>query len=72
MQQLIHDEFRDHTVISIAHRLETIAGFDRVVVLEKGCVVEVGQPQELLKSVKSKFRDLWEGSRRTRNAGSGS
>ncbi len=36
MQQLIRDEFHEHTVISIAHRLETIADFDRVVVLERG------------------------------------
>ncbi|KAJ9136431.1 ABC multidrug transporter [Pleurostoma richardsiae] len=63
MQEVIRDEFREHTVISIAHRLETIADFDRVVVLEKGCVVEEGNPRELLASGKGKFRELWDASR---------
>ncbi len=63
MQRLIRDEFRDHTVISIAHRLETIADFDRVVVLDQGCVVENGPPEELL-AVGGRFKELWDVSRR--------
>ena len=59
MQRLIRDEFRDHTVISIAHRLETIADFDRVVVLDQGCVVENGPPEQLLASG-GRFKELWD------------
>lgn len=38
---------RDRTVVAVAHRLSTLAAFDRVVVLEGGRVVEDGSPAEL-------------------------
>lgn len=36
------------TVLVIAHRLSTVADFDRILVLEKGRVAEMGTPRELL------------------------
>ncbi|GAB1311146.1 Putative ATP-binding cassette (ABC) transporter protein [Madurella fahalii] len=36
------------TVLVIAHRLSTVADFDRLLVLDKGRVAEVGSPRELL------------------------
>ena len=36
------------TVLVIAHRLSTVADFDRLLVLEKGRVAEMGSPKELL------------------------
>ncbi|KAJ2491251.1 Canalicular multispecific organic anion transporter 1 [Coemansia sp. RSA 2049] len=48
MQKLIRSEFKDCTVLTIAHRLKTIMGSDRIVVLDNGRVVEVGPPSELL------------------------
>ncbi|KAF4627468.1 hypothetical protein G7Y89_g10688 [Cudoniella acicularis] len=37
------------TIITIAHRLQTIVDYDKVLVLDKGHVVEFGHPYELLK-----------------------
>jgi len=37
------------TIITIAHRLQTIVDYDKVLVLDKGKVVEFGHPHELLK-----------------------
>jgi ATP-binding cassette, subfamily B, bacterial IrtA/YbtP len=39
---------RDRTTLVIAHRLETVADADTVVVLENGSIVERGRPAELL------------------------
>ncbi|KAK8059612.1 hypothetical protein PG996_009542 [Apiospora saccharicola] len=58
VQELIREEFCEHTAIAIAHRLETIVDFDRVVVLEKGYVVEQGRPEDLLRS-QGPFKQLW-------------
>jgi len=37
------------TVISIAHRLSTVAGVDKIIVIDKGCIVQQGAHQELLR-----------------------
>lgn len=50
MQRLIREEFSDCTVLTVAHRLDTIMDSDRVLVLDAGRVVEMGPPQELLKN----------------------
>jgi ATP-binding cassette subfamily C (CFTR/MRP) protein 1 len=62
MQRIIRDEFKGRTVIAVAHRLETIIDFDRIVVMEDARVVEIGKPDDLL-SRKSKFRKLFEASK---------
>ncbi|ORZ37750.1 P-loop containing nucleoside triphosphate hydrolase protein [Catenaria anguillulae PL171] len=49
VQRAIRTEFADHTVITIAHRIDTVLDYDTVVVLSDGKVVEVGAPAELLK-----------------------
>ncbi|KAJ2244197.1 Multidrug resistance-associated protein 1 [Coemansia sp. RSA 455] len=48
VQELIRKEFRDCTVLTIAHRLETIMNSDRIIVMDKGTIVEIGTPEELL------------------------
>ena len=59
MMRLITSGFSDSTVIAIAHRLQTIVDFDKVVVMDKGEVVEVGPPQELLQKEGGWFREMW-------------
>lgn len=60
MNQLIKDEFRDCTVIYIAHRLEMAREFDAIIVLGGGEVVEMGTPGELIAS-RGAFWELFRG-----------
>ncbi|KAJ2062021.1 ABC transporter C member 13 [Coemansia sp. S146] len=48
VQELIRKEFSDCTVLTIAHRLETIMNSDRIIVMDKGTIAEIGTPQDLL------------------------
>lgn len=47
------------TVIVIAHRLSTLHHADKIIVLDKGLVVEQGTHNELLFNVKSAYANLW-------------
>ncbi|ORY53612.1 P-loop containing nucleoside triphosphate hydrolase protein [Rhizoclosmatium globosum] len=51
--------FASSTVLCIAHRLQTIIDFDRVLVLDYGKVVEYGTPHELLQKNAEKDEDAW-------------
>jgi len=48
IQESLYDLMADKTVIAIAHRLSTIAAMDRLVVMDKGVIIEIGNHQELL------------------------
>jgi ABC-type multidrug transport system fused ATPase/permease subunit len=58
IQQTIRSEFADCTVITIAHRLHTIADSSRILVLEQGQVVEFDTPDNLVKNSNSLYRSL--------------
>ncbi|RCI10632.1 hypothetical protein L249_4464 [Ophiocordyceps polyrhachis-furcata BCC 54312] len=60
MQRVLRHEFQGRTVITIAHKLHTVLDYDRVVLLDKGRIVETGNPQELLETPESAFRKLYE------------
>ncbi|KAM0548523.1 hypothetical protein ACHAPJ_009846 [Fusarium lateritium] len=47
IQQSIREWFTNRTMIVIAHRLSTVADFDKVLVLDGGRMVEFGTPREL-------------------------
>lgn len=49
VQKIISEEFTNMTVLCVAHRLKTILKYDRVVVLDKGEIVECGEPLDLFK-----------------------
>lgn len=58
VQRTIRSEFVDRTIITIAHRLDTIMDSDRVLVLSQGKIIEQGNPQELVNSGKGALFDL--------------
>jgi ATP-binding cassette subfamily B multidrug efflux pump len=49
---------RGRTVIAIAHRLSTIAQMDRLIVLDRGRIVEQGSHDELLRH-NGHYASLW-------------
>ncbi|KAJ3335303.1 hypothetical protein HDU91_002245, partial [Kappamyces sp. JEL0680] len=63
IQQALKSNFKDTTVISIAHRLQTIASFDKVLVLDQGVLSEFDSPRALLqRGPASEFYRLVESS----------
>ncbi|MBU0457917.1 ABC transporter ATP-binding protein/permease [Patescibacteria group bacterium] len=62
IQEAIDEAVKDRTAIVIAHRLSTIKHADKIIVLEKGKVVEQGGLDELLEK-KGVFFELWEQQR---------
>ncbi|EDV27232.1 uncharacterized protein TRIADDRAFT_10225, partial [Trichoplax adhaerens] len=55
IQQSIRDKFQECTVLTIAHRLNTIIDSDRVMVLNEGLLVEMDTPYNLLQDENSFF-----------------
>ncbi|ODM95243.1 Multidrug resistance-associated protein 1 [Orchesella cincta] len=58
IQQTIRKEFKDSTVITIAHRLNTIMDSDKVMVLDKGEIREFDSPAKLLENKDSIFSSM--------------
>lgn len=58
MQQTIKTEFKNYTVIAVAHRLDMVMDFDKVVVMDTGEILEIGIPAVLAQEAGSKFGDL--------------
>ena len=50
IQKTLKTRFKDYTVITIAHRLNTIADYDVIIVMGKGRIAEIGSPFELISS----------------------
>ncbi len=51
---------KGRTVLAVAHRLSTLSGFDRIVVLSQGRIVEDGPPETLKQREGGLFRQLWQ------------
>ena len=58
MQEIIRAEFRDYTVVAVSHRLGMIMDFDKVVVMDTGEIVEVGNPMALAREEGTRFGEL--------------
>jgi ABC-type multidrug transport system fused ATPase/permease subunit len=45
IQEIIRNKFKEETVITIAHRLNTLTDYDKIIVMDKGFISEIGSPQ---------------------------
>jgi ABC-type multidrug transport system fused ATPase/permease subunit len=50
IQKMLRTRFRDTTLLTIAHRLNTIMDYDSILVMDKGRAVEFGSPKSLLEA----------------------
>ena len=58
IQKTILNNLKGSTIITIAHRIKTILGYDRIFVLDKGELIEEGSPQKLI-DLKGNFYQLY-------------
>ncbi|KAF9212353.1 hypothetical protein BGZ59_006885 [Podila verticillata] len=58
IQKTIRKEFKDRTILTIAHRIKTVMDSDKILVLEKGRVEEFEAPETLLQRPSSLFYSL--------------
>jgi len=58
IQETIREQ--KNTIITIAHRLQTVVDYDKVLVLDKGSVVEYAHPWELIQKEGGTFKSMCE------------
>lgn len=65
VQRAVDTLVRDKTVVAISHRLSTIAGADRILVLEEGRVVQQGTHDELIREG-GRYGAMWAAQERVK------
>ncbi|KIK67839.1 hypothetical protein GYMLUDRAFT_216120 [Collybiopsis luxurians FD-317 M1] len=60
IQKSLHSQFQNCTMLCIAHRLQTIISYDRILVMDAGTVAEFDTPLALFRREESIFRSLCE------------
>ncbi|KAK0624550.1 P-loop containing nucleoside triphosphate hydrolase protein [Bombardia bombarda] len=64
VNHVIKTRLKQQTVISVIHNLDFALGFDKVVVMDRGRIIEFDTPQVLMARA-SKFRELYDSQRNT-------
>jgi len=59
IQTALRTHFKGHTILTIAHRLNTIMDYDRILVMDAGKAAEFDSPRNLLKKKKMEFFMEW-------------
>ncbi|KAK0163812.1 hypothetical protein PV328_002505 [Microctonus aethiopoides] len=67
VQMAIQKEFADCTILTIAHRLQTILSCDRILVMDSGRIIEFDSPQNLLENHNSEFSKMLAAADKTNN-----
>jgi ATP-binding cassette subfamily C (CFTR/MRP) protein 1 len=60
MQKIIREEWKDNSIIVVAHKLDTVMDFDKIALLDRDRLVEFDTPIALMKQEGSAFKGLWE------------
>ncbi len=60
IQDALRKLMKQRTTIVIAHRLSTIMQMDRILVIEKGKIIEEGKHEELVKAKQGTYQRLWQ------------
>ena len=58
IQEMLRQRFQETTILTIAHRLDTIIDYDVILVMDKGKAAEFGTPNDLLKHKDSIFTQM--------------
>ncbi|XP_047348437.1 ATP-binding cassette sub-family C member 5-like isoform X6 [Vespa velutina] len=65
IQDTIQNEFAECTVLTIAHRLQTIMKYDKILVMKNGSILELDTPTNLLSNPNSEFSKMMAVIRKT-------
>ena len=57
---VLSEAFHGWTMLSVTHKLDALADYDRVIVLDQGRVAEDGDPRQLRQLAGGRFRDMCE------------
>mmetsp|Transcript_16093 Transcript_16093/g.18197 ORF Transcript_16093/g.18197 Transcript_16093/m.18197 type:complete len:245 (-) Transcript_16093:359-1093(-) len=58
IQNTIRESFSTCTIITIAHRIQTVIDNDSIMVMDRGTVAEFGRPRDLLANAESQFSSI--------------
>lgn len=60
LMDFLYERIRGRTLVTVAHRLNSVLGCDRIVVMHDGEIVETGSTQDLLNDTFSRFHELYQ------------